>query len=150
MNTKVIALLEEALRLLKQPEGPSARDIALAKIGTHVETAYLVVQIHGKGLNQNGRGGTITYSHPRENFTTPVEKKDYFVSADKLDITIWDEVDDNKFYLIESHKFTKPGRTKDRWVWMSVAELDEQVARKCPGYSKQIPKNIIQWSNENN
>ena len=143
MNTKVIALLEEALRLLKQPEGPSARDIALAKIGTHVETAYLVVQIHSLELNGN-RGGKIVYSHPGKE-----EKKEYWVTQDKFDISVWDELEGGKYYLVESHKFTKPSRVKDRWVWMQVAELDEDVAIKSPGYGKTIPSSIVQWSNEN-
>lgn len=121
------------------------RSLALSKIGTDVDKMFMVVQIKDKQFNNKRTAAIITYVHPKDT-DRPLEVKQYWVTKDKIDISIWDELEVGNCYLVETHKYQKTGRAKDRWVWLSSTELPRSVAVSAQPVGKLIPKAVAAWA----
>lgn len=94
------------------------RETAWFALGEPLETKRLCVQIKNKVINPKHLGGIINYCHPQNE-----TKIEYWVSPEKFEITLWDELLDGKTYFIRTEKHL----TKHRpvWIWVAYKQIDK-------------------------
>jgi hypothetical protein len=103
----------------------------IQNLGPALDTKRLYVKITSHKQNDDHKkGGIIWYTHPTARNKDAI---DYWVTPNKFDYTLWDELQDNHYYFIKTQKH-KIGR-QVVWIWVAYKEV---------GYFHTLPP-ISNW-----
>lgn len=112
--------VEASIIVQQENEAKSAVD---EKLGELQEVKFLAVQVIRHKTKK--QGGNIVYRHPSSH--TPLKETEYYVTPEKLDVSVWDEALDGGYYQVLTAKFSK-----GHWVWVDVKPLTLEEVLKLP------------------